>query len=136
MTVPPNLLSSLCKHVQVLITNLIALRREKCTTVFVLDPRLDLLGDEDITHLAMLEDVDLQQPDILYEIICFQFDPHFDENERMYESTKRDILGAGADGSTPVSDNEHVNSGQPQTRLEIVRRSLQTTLCTWWGWRT
>lgn len=106
----------LSKRVQVLITDLIALRREKSTTVSILDPRLDLLDDEDIiTHLATLEDVELQQPDLLYETNNFQFDPHFDENERVYESIKRDILGAEADESTPISDNENANSDQPQT---------------------
>lgn len=106
----------LSKRVQVLITDLIALRREKCDSVSVLDPRLDLLDDEDIiTHLATLEDVEQHQPDLLYEINNFQFDPNFDENERVYESIKRDILGAEADESTPVSDNEHANSDQPQT---------------------
>lgn len=86
----------LSRRVQVMIEDLIVMRREKFANANVLDPRLDLLEEEDIiTHLASLADEDL--PELHYEYNAFQYDANYDENERQYETIKRDILGAEAD---------------------------------------
>lgn len=86
----------LSRRVQVMIEDLIAMRRKTLSSEATLDPRLDLLDEEDIiTHLASLDDE--QERDLELECDGFQFDPDFEENERIYELIKRDILGAEAD---------------------------------------
>lgn len=93
----------LSRRVEVMIENLIAMRREKFANANVLDPRLDLLEEADIiTHLATLGDE--ETPDLQYECNNFQYDANFDENDLKYETIKRDILGIEADSPlTPSS---------------------------------
>lgn len=88
----------LSRRVQVMIEDLIAMRRKSLTNDSVLDPRLDLLDEEDIiTHLASLDDE--EERDLEYDCDNSQYDPDYEQNERAYEAIKRDILGAEADAS-------------------------------------
>lgn len=97
----------LSKRVQVMVERLIAMRRKAITNDMVLDPRLDLLNEEDIiTHPVSLDDE--EEKDLEFDCNNFQYDPDFEENEREYEAIKRDILGAEADSPEPILPTNNV----------------------------
>lgn len=81
------------KKAQVMIENLINARRRRFDKNDVLNPKLDLLYDEDIiVHFVYLDED--EGFDLQYECDNFQFDSEYEQNEREYEVIKKDILGA------------------------------------------
>lgn len=88
----------LSRRAQVMIENLMNMRRTKFLNAEVLEPHLDLLEEDDIiTHFVSLDDE--EECDLEYACDEFHDDPLYKVNEEEYERIKRDILGAAADSS-------------------------------------
>lgn len=112
----------LSPRAQVMIENLMLLRRKKFANAAALDPNLDLLEDEDIiTHFASLEDDDCDV-DLLYDWDSFQFDPEYEANERRYDQIMKDVLGAAFDPASPnastVDNDALLQPDTPEGNLE------------------
>lgn len=91
----------LSRRVQVLIGEVMDKRRKQLDAD-VLEQSLDMLEEEDvITHFVSLEEN--EELDLQYECNAFHFDPKYEENERIYEQIKRDILGADA-SEPPITE--------------------------------
>lgn len=105
------------KRAQVLIEGLMRRRRNRFQGEDILEPKFDLVLDEDITtHMVYLEE-DTNKLDLQLACNEFQFDEDYLENERIYDQIRKDILGAeySLRPSEPPGSSVENDAGDPNT---------------------
>ena len=78
------------KRVQFTIEGLFAIRKSKFQDYPAVPPELDLVEREDLITFELGLDDDIDKEEMLD---IFRYDPHYEENERLWEQVKREILG-------------------------------------------
>lgn len=89
------------KRVQFMIEALFAVRKSGFADYPRVLPELDLVeSDDQITHEIGLDDkLDREE-----QLDVFKYDPHFEENERLWDQIKKEILGEDSDESEQSGD--------------------------------
>lgn len=107
------------RRAQAMIEGVMAIRRQRIDEMDVLDPRLDLLHEDDvITHFVSLEDE--ENSDLQRECDSFQFDPNFLVKEKEYDEIRKIILGAEYDDAFTVWGSNATAVPNENARKESV----------------
>lgn len=113
---------SVGQRAQAMIEGVMSIRKKRLDGADILDPRLDLLHDDDIiTHFPSLYDE--RGPDLQRECNTLQMDPNFLENEKEYDEIRKIILGAEYDDviathgvEVTATQNENLKEGITNVR--------------------
>ncbi|KAJ2724891.1 pre-mRNA-splicing factor cwc22 [Coemansia sp. Benny D115] len=101
------------KRIQYMIEVLFQIRRDGFKNNPVIPEGLDLVDeDEQIVHEVALDDDDLDAQD---EINVFRLDDAFAENERKYNSIKREILGEDSDSENSEGGSDAESGSESDT---------------------
>ena len=104
---------------QVLVDNVMELRRKRADTAAQVPPELNLVDDNDVILHSLSLDSDIET---LNELDIFSFDKHFDDNENKYFAVRAILLGDRASEKFPLNreadSNQKSLTGTEKANLE------------------
>ena len=130
------------KRVQFTIEGLFAIRKSKFQDYPAIPPELDLVEREDLITFELGLDDDIDKEEMLD---IFRYDPNYEENERLWEQVKKEILGddddeeeyeeaeaeeaeAVAEDNTPVASGQTKILDMSEQDLINLRRTIYLTI--------